>query len=327
MIFNQWYAIMESREVKTKPIGVLRFNEKLVLWRSAEGVHCFFDKCCHRGVQLSKGILKDNHIQCPFHGLEFDSTGRCVLIPANGKGAQIPDAFKVNAYRAVERGGFIWVFWGEAELADDALIPYFEQLKDMHYMTLIDHWSVHYSRVIENQLDVVHLPFVHATTIGKGNKTVVNGPKILWDGKELNTWATNALDTGQTPQNANEIVIKDQQVVLRFRFPNLWMNDIADKIKVVIAFVPVSSTQTKLYIRFYQSVTSVPVLKQLFLLSGIWGSFVIERQDKRVVTTQEPKRSALKCGEHLLKGDAPIVEYRKIRQGLIDQSPEAFRGM
>ena len=31
-----------------------------------------------------------------------------------------------------------------------------------------DFWNVHYSRVIENQLDVSHLAFVHRTTIGRG---------------------------------------------------------------------------------------------------------------------------------------------------------------
>lgn len=325
MIYNQWYAILESKELQTKPLGIQRFNEKLILWRTKDSIHCLFDRCCHRGVQLSKGILKEDHIQCPFHGLEFDGRGRCVLIPANGKDSDVPEAFMVKSYVAMEKGGFVWVFWGEPDLASQKEIPYFEQLDTMAYMTLTDTWNVHYSRVIENQLDVVHLPFIHATTIGKGNKTLVNGPKVTWDGKELNTWATNAVDNGQHPLKATEMTVDNQPVVLRFRFPNLWMNDIAEKIKVVIAFVPVSSEETKLYIRFYQSMTKVPILKELFLLSGIWGSLVIERQDKRVVITQMPKRSALRSGEHLIQGDSPIIQYRKIRQGLIDEGPLAYQ--
>ncbi len=40
------------------------------------------------------------------------------------------------------------------------------------YSHVEDIWSVHYSRVIENQLDVSHLALVHHNTIGRGNKTL-----------------------------------------------------------------------------------------------------------------------------------------------------------
>lgn len=47
---------------------------------------------------------------------------------------------------------------------------------------------------------------------------------------------------------------------------------------------------------------------------------VIERQDKRVVETQKPKASALFCGENLLKGDSPVIMYRRMRDSLQKQS-------
>ncbi|MET3616544.1 hypothetical protein ABID14_000164 [Peptoniphilus olsenii] len=43
---------------------------------------------------------------------------------------------------------------------------------------------------------------------------------------------------------------------------------------------------------------------------------MVERQDKRVVITQFPKKSTLKMNENLIKGDLPIIEYRKIRNSL-----------
>jgi hypothetical protein len=45
---------------------------------------------------------------------------------------------------------------------------------------------------------------------------------------------------------------------------------------------------------------------------------VIERQDKRVVITQQPKRADLDIGEVLIQGDGPIITYRKIRRALIE---------
>ena len=54
MIRNQWYVVLESQEVKHKPIGVTRMGEKLVFWRDAQGqVHCLRDRCAHRGAALS----------------------------------------------------------------------------------------------------------------------------------------------------------------------------------------------------------------------------------------------------------------------------------
>ena len=36
MIRNQWYAVMDSREIKkSKPVGAARMGEKLVFWASA----------------------------------------------------------------------------------------------------------------------------------------------------------------------------------------------------------------------------------------------------------------------------------------------------
>ncbi len=91
MIPNQWYAVLDSNEVpKGKTIGVTRMGEKLVFWRDAQGkVSCLRDACPHRGVALSTGKVLGDHVQCPFHGFEFDTSGRCVLIPANGRNGPI----------------------------------------------------------------------------------------------------------------------------------------------------------------------------------------------------------------------------------------------
>jgi len=49
MIPNQWYVLMESKEVKDKPVGATRMGEKLVFWRDGtDNVSCLHDKCPHR---------------------------------------------------------------------------------------------------------------------------------------------------------------------------------------------------------------------------------------------------------------------------------------
>jgi phenylpropionate dioxygenase-like ring-hydroxylating dioxygenase large terminal subunit len=55
MIPNQWYAILESYEIKKgKVVGVTRMGENLVVWRDSQGfVSIMSDRCPHRGVALS----------------------------------------------------------------------------------------------------------------------------------------------------------------------------------------------------------------------------------------------------------------------------------
>ena len=49
MIRNQRYVVLQSKELKDKPLGVLRMGEKMVFWRNKEGeAVCNIDKCCHR---------------------------------------------------------------------------------------------------------------------------------------------------------------------------------------------------------------------------------------------------------------------------------------
>lgn len=130
MIKQQWYAILSSKEVKeNQAISVKRMGERLAFWRD-EGlqVHCIADRCAHRGASLGSGKVCSNHLQCPFHGFEYDAGGRVVKIPAIGN-AKIGDNFKVDSYLVKEAYGFIWPWYGEVS-DKPTLIPFFEELNN-----------------------------------------------------------------------------------------------------------------------------------------------------------------------------------------------------
>jgi phenylpropionate dioxygenase-like ring-hydroxylating dioxygenase large terminal subunit len=324
MIPNQWYAVLDSKELpRGRPVGVTRLGERLVFWRTATGDPvCLRDVCPHRGAALSLGRLDGNAIGCPFHGFEFDPSGRCVLIPANGRAAAVPTAFQAAGRPVRDAHGFIWVWSGEAERATPE-IPWFESIGDTFtYGTLRDHWAVHYSRAIENQLDAVHLPFVHATTIGRGNRTLVHGPLVRWEDQpgsprgRMNIWVRNEVDGGQAAVRADDFPEPARHPSLQFQFPNIWHNWISDDVRVMAAFVPIDETNTQMYVRFYQRIARFPGLRELFNLLSLPANRVILNQDKRVVLTQVPKRSDLRMGEKLIQGDGPIIAYRRRRSEL-----------
>lgn len=161
---------------------------------------------------------------------------------------------------------------------------------------------------------MVHVPIVHYNTIGKGSKTLINGPKVEFENGILTTSANNEVDNGQSPKAPADCVIRETN--LNFIFPNLWMNHISSRIKAIIYFAPVDDENTILYIRFYCKIARSRAVNSLIAFIGKYANKIIERQDKRVVVTQKPKASSYKSGEKLLVGDGPIIMYRRKREEL-----------
>jgi phenylpropionate dioxygenase-like ring-hydroxylating dioxygenase large terminal subunit len=321
MIPNQWYVVMDSSQVRDVPVGVTRMGEKLVFWRDGTGqVSCLRDKCVHRGVQLSKGKVLGGRLQCPFHGFEYDASGRVQLIPANGRNAPVPERFRVHNYPTYEAHDFIWIWWGEEPPENLQPPRFFDNIgEDFSYGKVYDPWDAHYSRVIENQLDVVHLPFVHHNTIGRGGRTLVDGPLVEWDGDDkFYLYVFNRVDDGTTSRKPEVLSSAGWTFRIEFIFPNLWQNHLSSQARIVIAFAPVDEAHTLLYLRFYQNSLRIPLVRDLFNRLATPFNLIIAHQDRRVVTTQQPKPSGLRIGEKLIQGDRPIVEYRRRRQELME---------
>ena len=137
---------------------------------------------------------------------------------------------------------------------------------------------------------------------------------MIFEDDALITSANNEVDHGQLPKKPEECVIKP--TYLKFRYPNLWMNHISDRVRVVIYFAPVDEENTILYIRFYHRFTRFAPLNVFIAWAGKQLNRVIGRQDKRVVITQQPKASSYHSQEKLLMGDGPIIEYRRRREQL-----------
>jgi phenylpropionate dioxygenase-like ring-hydroxylating dioxygenase large terminal subunit len=319
MIKDQWYVVLRSKELGNgKPVGVTRMGQKMVFWRNNKGEPISqVDFCPHRGAALSIGWVKDEMIKCPFHGFEYDPSGRCTYVPANGKASNPPRSLQVKSYPTREANGYIYIWWGE-EKSEYPPLPWFEDLDDSFCTAEFqDHWSVDYSRAIENQLDVFHLPFVHTSTIGRGERFVADGPFTVVDEKSLQIWVYNHTDDGLNPaRRASELPAPVKKPMLIFKFPNLWMNRISDDMRITVFFTPIDDENCMLYLRAYQRFVRIPVLRNIVTWFLNPSNRYILNQDKRVVLTQRPRKTGLHIGEKLIPADKPIIEYRTIREKL-----------
>ena len=156
---------------------------------------------------------------------------------------------------------------------------------------------------------------MHYNTIGKGNKTLVNSPKVVWlDENTIQTSANNEVDEGQKSLKASESIIKSTNI--QFKFPNTWLNTVNENLKIMAYFVPVDDNNTLLYIRFYNKITKIRFINRVIAWFRKFANKKVEKQDKVIVETQTPNKSSLKMDEKLLQADKPIIEYRKHREKL-----------
>ncbi|MEM9684939.1 MAG: aromatic ring-hydroxylating dioxygenase subunit alpha, partial [Pseudomonadota bacterium] len=141
-------------------------GEPVVLYRTESGsIAALEDRCCHRLAPLSKGRIEGDAVRCMYHGLKFGSSGECLEIPGE---TQIPNRYRVRTFPVVEKQKLIWIWIGDAALADPADIVDWPYLDDeaWRYKGGYLHYKASYRRVIDNFLDFSHLPYVHEKTIG-----------------------------------------------------------------------------------------------------------------------------------------------------------------
>ncbi|HTH75884.1 MAG TPA: aromatic ring-hydroxylating dioxygenase subunit alpha [Trinickia sp.] len=164
---DHWYPLAWSREVKRgKALGVHFAGDPIVLARTQSGkVFALEDRCAHRQVPLHGGVVDGESIRCGYHGWTYDCTGHCVDVPYLGR-ERLPNG--VRAYPCREAHGLIFVFPGDAALAEDKPLPAMPSVEDKAYKTRRFGREVkcHYSFMHENLMDMNH-QFLHRRQMGQ----------------------------------------------------------------------------------------------------------------------------------------------------------------
>jgi phenylpropionate dioxygenase-like ring-hydroxylating dioxygenase large terminal subunit len=159
---NRWYCAAWSRDLTDRPLGRRILGEYLVLYRGASGSPTALTGMCpHRFAPLDQGVVRGDVLVCPYHGLRFNSEGQCVLNP-HGDGF-IPPQARLTRYPTTERNGVLWVWMGDAQRADVALLPDSAFLESPDYSIELIYQRVasNYQLLVDNLLDLTHAPFLH----------------------------------------------------------------------------------------------------------------------------------------------------------------------
>lgn len=164
---NQWYVAAYGNEIGRELLGRTILGEPIVLYRTQEDgrVIALADRCVHRRYPLSASRLDGDRIVCGYHGFTYDTTGTCVFVPGQQR---IPRAARVAAYPAVELDSFVWVWIGDAALADEKSVPRAPHLADPDMVTVCGMEPIHsdYGLLVDNLMDLSHETYLHGGYIG-----------------------------------------------------------------------------------------------------------------------------------------------------------------
>lgn len=163
---NAWYVAGTPDEIAAKPLGRQICGEHMVFYRGAGGrVAALENFCPHRGAPLSLGFVEDGNLVCGYHGLKMGCDGKTVDMP----GQRVRGFPPIRAFPVEERYGFIWVWPGEVEKADPALIHHLEwaESSEWAYGGGLYHINCDYRLMIDNLMDLTHETYVHGSSIGQ----------------------------------------------------------------------------------------------------------------------------------------------------------------
>jgi phenylpropionate dioxygenase-like ring-hydroxylating dioxygenase large terminal subunit len=97
-----WYPVARSGALKPGNTHAVGFaGTKIVLVRPESGPpYALEDRCAHRQVPLSMGVVKRERLQCGYHCWAYDRTGACVSVPYLDRDKTLPNG--VRGYACCE---------------------------------------------------------------------------------------------------------------------------------------------------------------------------------------------------------------------------------
>lgn len=166
LVRNCWYVCARRAEIGRAPLARRLLDVDVVMYRTQGGQPVAMrNRCPHRAFPLSRGKLAGDRLVCGYHGMAFEASGLCAGLPAV---AHVPANVCVATYPIVDRGPLTWIWMGQPDQADEALIPDLWWLDSPEWGTVTGdfHIRADYVAMHENLIDQTHFPFLHPGTVG-----------------------------------------------------------------------------------------------------------------------------------------------------------------
>jgi nitrite reductase/ring-hydroxylating ferredoxin subunit len=161
---NGWFRVAYSDEIalgQVKPLYY--FGRDLVLFRTADGIPHLFDAYCpHLGAHLGYGgSVTGETIRCPFHGWQFNGSGRCTNVPYTN---EVPTRAQIPSWPILEIDGLILAYYHAEGKLPSWQVPEFTRWDAKHWTPFHRQaWRIrtHVQEMVENSVDTTHFVALH----------------------------------------------------------------------------------------------------------------------------------------------------------------------
>jgi cholesterol 7-dehydrogenase len=324
---NGWYNLCPSASLKKgQVIEVEAFGQKLAVFRNESGDAGVFNAFCpHLGANLSDGKVVGDRLVCPFHGWQFNKSGKCVHIPYSDR--EPPAKARTKSWTVKENWGLVLVWYhSEGAEPDWDTAGYLPQLAEYRYHGFSsDVLHIHLQDFAENGADYAHFNFVHnLLTIPFSSRFVHLRHKIdinFGEGKDSHmAWFTDTAKltwnkSGQPIPNAGggAVVTYFGPGFLVFKFNSR----LAEDVMLVKTFTPVGPLKLRMEDHIF-----APKGTNRFALKYIVRESAAQFHDDIVLW----ERKGFVKHPILVEGDGPIIKMRQwYRQFYSESSTEIQR--
>ncbi|GAB2209396.1 hypothetical protein Droror1_Dr00026610 [Drosera rotundifolia] len=279
---NYWYPIAFSADLKDDTmIPIECFEEPWVIFRGKNGnPGCVQDTCAHRACPLHLGTVSNGRIQCPYHGWEYSTDGKCEKMPST----RLLDV-RLKSAPCFEQEGLIWIWPGNEPpaISVPSLLP---PSGFIVHAEIVMELPVEHGLLIDNLLDLAHAPFTHTSTFAKG-------------------WSVPSLVKFLTPASGFQGYWDPYPIDMEFRPPCMVLSTIgiskpgklegqstrqcSTHLHQLHVCIPSSRQKTRLLYRM--SLDFAPILKHIPFMDHLWRHFAekVLNEDLRLVLGQQER--------------------------------------
>lgn len=180
VFFKSWLAAFPSIDLEEARDFVVwdRLGQSIVVSRLDDGsVSAWHNVCQHRGARLLKesGSCKGGRFACPWHGLQYDLTGKVRMVPLKGSfDAERLVDLRAPTVRVTEWAGFVWLCLSDdvpdlltylGTIGDELAFYGLDRFETRHRFTL--ELNANWKMVVDAFNETWHVPFTHPRTLGK----------------------------------------------------------------------------------------------------------------------------------------------------------------
>ncbi|XP_004498345.1 chlorophyllide a oxygenase, chloroplastic [Cicer arietinum] len=279
---NFWYPVAFSADLKDDTMIPMEcFEEPWVIFRGKDGKPgCVQNTCAHRACPLHLGSVNEGRIQCPYHGWEYTTDGKCEKMPSTRM-----LNIKIKSVPCFEKEGMIWI-WPGNDPPTATLPSLLPPSGFVVHAEIVMELPVEHGLLLDNLLDLAHAPFTHTSTFAKG-------------------WSVPSFVNFLTPASGLQGYWDPYPIDMEFRPPCMVLSTIgiskpgklegqstkecATHLHQLHVCLPSSKHKTRLLYRM--SLDFAPLLKHVPFMQHLWRHFAeqVLNEDLRLVLGQQER--------------------------------------